>query len=476
MKKAEELLNKKMVVLNMGLKNFKESLDTQGVKCIHLNWKPPAGGKKEIIKILDRINSSKILLNRIKKANKKVAQIMMNAQPYLVDVRPAIEVIPRMTKNTILHAGPPVTWDKMCGPMRGAVLGALIFEGKAKNLKEAERLVKSGKIKFSPCHHHNAVGPMAGIISPSMYVFCVKNKKYGNVAYCSLNEGLGRALRFGAWGKDVLKRLIWMRDVLGPVLSKAVKKMGGIDIKTIIAQGLQRGDECHNRNMASTDLFLKLITPALISLDEERKTILDVINFIGDNPHFFLNLSMASCKATVDPAKGVPYSTVMWVMARNGTEIGIRISSLGDRWFTAPAGMPKGLYFPGFSEKDANPDIGDSTISESAGIGAYAMAAAPAIVGFVGGKAQDAINYTLEMYEITTAQHKDFLIPALNFRGTPLGVDVLKVVEKQIAPVINTGIAHKKPGIGQVGAGILRGDLKLFEDALIAFAKKYKIL
>ncbi|MEM2896147.1 MAG: DUF1116 domain-containing protein [Candidatus Bathyarchaeia archaeon] len=405
-------------------------------------------------------------------ANLKAVEKIMNSQPILVDIRKAIEVIPGMNEKTILHAGPPIDWERMCGPMKGAVIGALIYEGLAESPEKAKKLAESGEIRFSPTHHHNAVGPMAGIISPSMPVFVVKNMAYGNFAYCNMNEGLGKVLRFGAYSEDVVQKLKWMEKTLAPALRAAVKESNGINLKNIIAQALHMGDECHNRNVAATSLFLRLLTPLLLRAEIDKESIHKVFEFISGNDHFFLNLSMASSKATMDSADGIENSTVVTVMARNGTDFGIRVSGIQGVWFTAPAPKVKGLYFPGFSEQDANPDLGDSTISETAGIGGFAMAAAPAIVQFVGGSPTDAINYAREMKEIVIAKHKHFTIPIMNFEGTPTGIDIRKVVEKGITPIINTGIAHKEAGIGQIGAGIVRAPMECFIKALESMAEK----
>ncbi|MDO8734517.1 MAG: DUF1116 domain-containing protein [Elusimicrobiota bacterium] len=461
-----KLFGQKLKIVNLGLKSFADSVKSLGADVVQVDFSPPAGGNPELIKALSKLNTEEV-----DKANKIAFEKMTNAQPVLVDIAPAKDVIKGMTKETILHAGPPIIWNKMCGPVRGAVIGALIYEGLAKDESEAEGLAASGKIKFASCHHYGAVGPMAGIISASMYVFVVKNETAGNLAYATLNEGLGKVLRFGANSPDVIERLKWMETVLAPALAKAVKISGGINIKSITAQALMMGDECHNRNVAATGLFLKEIFPHLLKTDLDKNTISEVIKFISGNPHFFLNLSMAACKSATDTVNGLKNSTVVSAMARNGTDIGIRIAGLGEKWFTAPAGNPKGLYFAGFSEKDANPDLGDSTISETAGIGANAMAAAPAIVKFVGGSPSDALNATRKMYKITVGRHTGYQIPQLDFVGTPVCFDIRKIVETQITPIINTGIAHKKPGIGQVGAGILDAPLKCFEDALLEMAK-----
>jgi hypothetical protein len=361
----------------------------------------------------------------------------------------------------------------MCGPQRGAVMGALIYEGLAVEEAEAEKLAASGRIEYSPCHHHHSVGPMAGVVSASMPVFIIENKAFDNRAFCTQNEGLGKVLRYGGMGPEVYARLKWMESDLYPALDRALQKLpDGIDLRALIAQALHMGDECHNRNRAATSLFLRAIGPALARTSQDPETLARVIEFIDRNDHFFLNLSMPAGKAMLEPAEGIPGCSIVTVMARNGTDFGLRLSGMPERWFTTAAGIVQGLYFPQFSEADANPDIGDSTITETAGYGGMAMAAAPAIVKFVGGSPSLAMQTTQEMYEITFEEHEQFTIPALNFRGTPCGIDVRKVIETGILPQINTGIAHKNPGVGMVGAGILRAPQACFQDAYEALKKE----
>jgi len=412
-----------------------------------------------------------VVQERIEAANKKVMEIILNGQPTLLDIGRAQEIVPGMTEKMILHAGPPIKWEKMSGPLRGAVIGALIYEGLEVDEKEAIELAASGEISYDPCHHHNAVGPMAGVVSASMPVWILQNKAYGNYSYCTLNEGLGKVLRYGAYSDEVIKRLRWMENLLAPLLKQALKLYGPIDLKTMIAQALQMGDEGHNRNRAGTSLLIRELAPYIVQTKFSEEEKIKVLKFIDSNDHFFLNLTMPACKCTMDAAKNIEFSTIVTVMARNGTEFGIRVSGLGERWFTGPAGIVDGLLFPGYTTKDANPDIGDSVIAETAGIGGFAMAAAPAIVQFVGGSAKDAINFTLKMYEITAVENNIYKIPALDFRGTPTGIDIRKVVETGILPSINTGIAHKDPGVGQVGAGLVKPPMNCFEDALQAFVE-----
>jgi len=423
----------------------------------------------------------------IEKANAKATEQMMEARPVLVGLGKARDVIPGMRENLLLHAGPPITWERASGPMRGAITGALIFEGKIKVEDEAEAeveaqaLVESGEIELEPCHHHQTVGPMAGVTCPSMSVYILENKTHGstelttggNMAYSNLNEGYGKVLRYGAYSEDVLKRLRWIEDVMAPVLADAIEASGGIDIRALLAEALHMGDEGHNRNKAGSIVYTAKLAPFIVKAAPDADTAADILRNLGENALSVLNPVMAACKVMADAAHGVEGSTIVSVMARNGTDFGIRVSGLGDRWFTAPVAVPKGLYFPGFTAEDSSGDIGDSTITETAGIGGFAMASAPAIVTFVSGTPKDAINATMEMYEICYAEHKYFNMPPLDFRGTPTGIDIRKVVEKGITPRVNTGIAHKDAGVGQVGAGLVRPPMAMFEEALVAFAEKY---
>ncbi|MBC8509008.1 MAG: DUF1116 domain-containing protein [Anaerolineales bacterium] len=411
----------------------------------------------------------------IEKANATATDRMMEARPVVVGMGKAIDVVPGMRDNLLMHAGPPITWERASGPMKGAITGALIYEGKAKDMAEAQKLVESGKIDLEPCHHHQSVGPMAGVTSANMSVYILENKTHGNMSYSNLNEGYGKVLRYGAYSEEVIERFAWMENVMAPVLGKAIELSGGIDIRAMLAESLHMGDEGHNRNKAGSVLFTKALAPYLVKATGDADIASEIIKFLGDNALTILNPVMAACKAMVDVAHGIEGSTIVHVMARNGTDFGIRVSGLGDRWFISPVGIPKGLYFPGFTEADSSGDIGDSTITESAGIGGFAMASAPAIVTFVSGTPKDAINATLEMYEICFTEHKFFTIPPLDFRGTPTGIDLRKVVELGITPRVNTGVAHKDPGVGQVGAGLVRPELSMFEEALQAFAEEYKI-
>jgi hypothetical protein len=407
----------------------------------------------------------------IEAANQEGLNRINNAQPFLVDIKYAKDVLTGMTKNTIGHAGPPIDWEDMCGPLRGAIIGAIKYEGLAKTNEEAEALVKSGGIRFVSNHSMGAVGPMTGMITYSMPLFEVKNEAYGNYAYCTINEGLGKVMRFGANDGEVIERLAWLEKSLAPALKKALALSGPINLKVVIAQALAMGDEMHQRNIAASSLFARIIMKYVVQVVDDRKELERITSFITGNDQFFLNLAMAVGKATMDPVKNIEGSTIVTAMSRNGTNFGIKVSGLGETWFEAPVNMPKGLFFTGFTSEDANPDMGDSTIIETFGIGGFTMGSAPAVVRFVGADSvQDALNYTRDMFEITVGKSPHYQMPNMNFEGAPTGIDIRKVVETGILPVINTGMAHKEPGVGQVGAGIVLAPMDCFVQALIAFS------
>ncbi len=456
--------------VNVGLAMFAEAPAAHGATMAALDWRPPAEGDREVGLLLARIEDDPAdrVGRQVEAANAEALSRLLAAQPLLLDVQPAGEAM-GLAGRTLLHSGPPIEWDRMCGPVRGAIVGAILFEGWASSAEEAEALADSGSVKFEPCHHHAAVGPMAGVVSPSMPVVVVENAAAGTRSHATLNEGLGKVLRFGAYDASVLDRLRWFRDVLGPTLSAALKASGPIDLRSLTGQALQMGDEGHNRNIAATSLFVRMLAPWIVRTTDTA-TAASVLDFLRGNDHFFLNLSMAACKSALDAAHGIPGSSVVTAMSRNGVDFGIRLSGTGAQWFISPVGVPDGLYFPGYGPEDANPDLGDSAITETFGIGGFAMAAAPAIVRFVGGTAADALEFTRLMGRITLGRNPSYALPSLAFAGTPTGIDARRVVDSGIAPVINTGIAHRQAGVGQIGAGIARAPLGCFADGIRGLA------
>ena len=462
------LLRNEPSIVTAGVGLLADALRAQAARVTEVDWRPPmAGTEADLATVMGD--------PRRVAANATAVSALMSAGAELVDVRPAHEVL-GLEKGMFLHAGPPMEWERASGPMRGALIGAMLFEGLADTPGQAEAALASmgdtGGITLAPCHHHHTVGPMAGVVSPSMWMFELRDSVHGGRAYCSLNEGLGKVLRYGAYGPEVIERLHWMSRVLGPLLQQAIRAHGPLDVKAIIAQMLQMGDEGHNRNRAGSLLALRDLLPSLISVDAPASDVAEAVRFAGANEHFFLNLGMPACKLATDAARNVPGSTMVVAMSRNGTDFGIQTSGTGDQWFTGPANTPVGLFLGAYGPEDANPDIGDSAITETAGIGGFAMAAAPGIVRFVGGDVPMALRTTRTMYEITLGEHPAYQVPILEFRGTPSGIDVTKVVRTGILPQINTGMAGAVAGTGQVGAGLVTPPGQCFSAALAALAKR----
>jgi hypothetical protein len=443
-------------VINAGLPLIVEGVPATDV--VQLDWRPPAFGDADLARLAAGLDDDVTA-----DANERAISAVHAVRPRLVGVRPAREVVPGLADGRLLlHAGPPIDIERMCGPMLGALTGAALFEGWARDAEDAHTQLRSGRIAVAPCHHHGAVGPMAGVLAPSMPVFVVEDGD--RRAFTSLNEGLGKVLRFGAFDDEVLTRLAWMRDVLGPVLDDAVRAREPIDVTALLGQALAMGDEGHNRNVAATSLLARRLAPVLAGL----RSGIEVLEFLAGNDHFALNLSMAGAKLAMDAAVGVEGSTLVTAMARNGVEFGLRVAGTGERWFTAPVGPADGLFFPGYGIDDANPDLGDSAITETLGIGGFAMAASPAITRFVGGTPDDALATSRSMRRITLAPHPAYPLPPLNFSGSPSGIDVLRVLDTGVLPVINTGIAHREAGVGQIGAGIVSAPPEVFAQAAAA--------
>jgi hypothetical protein len=464
------LLGRPPRVVNVGLEVFADELAADGVDVVHVDWQPPAGGDATLVALLTALGDEPAGDEGgpgIGAANAEALRRLTAADPMLVDCLPAEEAL-GLGSHVVLHAGPPLAWEAMCPPLQAAIVGACLYEGWAATPAEAAALAARGGVRFEPCHHRGAVGPMTGLVTRTMPVLVVENRAYGNRAAATVNEGLGRVLRFGAYDETVLARLRWLRDEAGPLLGRALRRARGLSLRPLMAQALAMGDEMHQRNVAASSLFLRALAPALVATGA-GPALERLVAFVAANDQFFLNVAMAAAKATADPAAGLAGATVVTAMARNGTEFGIRVAGAGDRWFTAPVDMPKGLYFPGFGAADANPDMGDSTIVETIGLGGMALAASPGAARFVGaGGLADALRITEEMREITLGEHPHFRIPTQEDRGAPVGIDVRRVVASGITPLINTGIAGRAPGTGQVGAGTVRAPLGCFIAALRA--------
>ena len=454
-------------VVGVGVDLLADAAEAQAVDVTRVDWRPPMPGTEADL-------AAVVTDPRRRAANDEALARMLRVQAMLVDVAPAADVL-ALERGRFLHAGPPIAWDRASGPLRGALMGAAALEGLVDDPEDAATLFEKGEgVALEPCHHRGAVGPMAGVVTPSMWMFVLEDPNTGARTHCTLNEGLGKVLRYGAYAPEVLTRLRWMADVLGPLLQAAIRSSGPVDVTGILTQMLQMGDEAHNRNRAGTLMLLRDLAPAIVTgaagagfgIDD----VADALRFIGGNDHFFLNLAMPACKLALDGARDVPGSTMVVAMARNGTDFGIQVSGTGDEWFTGPAQLADGLFLGDYGPDDANPDIGDSAITETAGIGGFAMATAPAIVRLVGGTVPDALATTRRMHEITLAENPRWSVPVLEFQGVPTGIDVTRVCRTGILPQINTGMAGRVAGVGQVGAGLVTPPAEVFPKALARLA------
>ena len=455
-------------VVSAGAGLFADAVAAQAVDVTRVDWHPPMPGTEA-----DLATVAADPLRR--DANAHALASMLGVTAHLVDVAPASEVL-GLEKGQFLHAGPPITWDRASGPLRGGLMAGAALEGLVETPEDAVALFETGtSVELEPCHHRGTVGPMAGVVTPSMWMFVLEDLQTGARTHCSLNEGLGKVLRYGAYSTEVLSRLAWMRDVLGPLLQAAVRTVrdtsGPVDVTGILTQMLQMGDEAHNRNRAGTLMLLRDLSPAMVTSGADPNDVAESLRFVGSNDHFFLNLAMPACKLALDAARGTEGSTMVVAMARNGTDFGIQVAGTGDEWFTGPAQVADGLFLGDYGPDDANPDIGDSAITETAGIGGFAMATAPAIVRLVGGSVPDALATSRRMHEITLGENPRWTIPVLEFQGVPSGIDVTRVCRTGILPQINTGMAGKQAGVGQVGAGLVNPPGEIFPAALARLAE-----
>jgi hypothetical protein len=407
-------------------------------------------------------------------ANAAAVDRLCAADPVLVDVRPAIEVVPGLTRETVLTSGPPLPWPAYVGGQRAGILGGALFEGLAADLDDAEAAIGAGRVRIAGCHDHGCIGSLAGIYTASMPVFVVENRRHGNRAFCNLFEGRSPfRLNYGVYNDDVRRSLLLLRDVIGPLLGEAVRALGGVPLRPIMRRALHMGDELHSRNTAATLLFTREIIPALLDLGARRPAeVRQLLDYLVASDYFFLRLSMAASKAAADAAHGVEGSSVVSAMAFNCRDFGIRVSGLGPRWFCAPLPRVAARLFPGYTEDDIEFMGGESVINETVGLGGFAQAAAFPLQDYQGGSPDGMVEMNRAMYAITLAEHPEFTIPSLGFRGVPTGIDIHRVVATGITPVMNIGVAGRKGG--QIGAGVLRAPLACFEAAADAHRERVR--
>lgn len=406
-------------------------------------------------------------------ANKVAFERLCTAEPVLKDLRPAIEVLPGMTQETILTSGPPMPWSQYLGGQREAIIGAALFEGLARDREEAEKRLDAGDIRVDGCHDHGCVGSLAGVYSASMPVFVVENTAFGNVGCCNMYEGTNpRRLNYGVYDDEVRERLLFVQEVLAPVIAEAIRISGGIALKPIMRRALHMGDELHSRSAAASLLFARDLFPHLIDLiAEDREAVRPALQALTEDQYFFLRLSMAAAKATADAARDIEDSSVVTAMAFSCRNFAIRVSGLGDEWFTGPHATVQAKLFEGHGEEEITWMGGESIIAETIGLGGFAQAAAFALQRYQGGSPQAMVERNEELYAITVGEHPDYRIPSLQYRGTPTGIDIFRVKESGILPVMDIGIAGRDGG--QIGAGIVRAPMQCFTAAIDAYQARY---
>ncbi len=449
--------------VNLGLSTFADALRDQGAPVVEVDWRPPAGGDAAAVALLTRLWGRRG--DAVADANRRAVEAIEGSVPRAVTVAAAGSVVPGLREGLLLHSGPPIEWPRVCDPQRRALTAAALFEGWAATRAEAAALLERGEIALEPGNAHDHVGPMTGICSPSMPVWVVEDGAHR--AFSTLNEGPGRTLWFGVGDDEAVDRLRFFRDELGPRLAALLERRGPVDVFDLAAQGLNMGDELHMRSQATGNLLLRDLAPAFAALGGEASA-----RFVAGNHHFFLNLTMAAAKCASLATANCTGSSIVSLISRNGTDVGLQLAGMPGRWFVAEAApVADVLLREGFTEADAARDIGDSAVIECVGLGGMALAAAPAVAAFFGGDAAAAARRTELMAQICTARSSRFTITARDYAGTPVGIDARLVVELEITPQITTGVLHAHDGTGQIGAGVAHQPSEPFRAAIEALAE-----
>ena len=472
MVETKALFKGKLKVINVGVKHFGDSLKAQGAAVTQVTWRPPAD--KKLSGLLRRVAGMEDIRGRIEAANDKVLQSLLASEPYWVGMKPAEETIPGMKDHYILHSGPPIEWDRMCDTQKNGILGGVLHEKLAKTKDDALALVQKGEIEFHSANDFGAIGPGVGIVTPSMPVNICRDLKTGEEGYCIPFEGRDGLGAWGVYNEGVEENLQIIEKVFAPAVDGVLAKSGGINIKSIIARGLQMNDETHSRQTAQGLMLISEIVPLIIKSDLDRETMIQCVDMLVNTERWFHPLGMSSALSILKSVKNIEYSTIVTTMVANGVNTGIKISALGDQWFVAPAPALTGKYFSAkWGPEDALPYLGDSSVTEVVGLGGFAAAAAPSVLRLRGGSVRDAIRQSEEMKEICVGINHNYPIPLLEFTGPPIGIDIRKVVETGITPIIHGGIISKKGG--QLGAGMARVPMEVFIAALYAYFKRYGI-
>jgi hypothetical protein len=450
-------------VVNLGLSLFGDAVREQGRPVIQVDWRIPADGEPDLVAALSRLYGRQSSV--IDEANAEVARRLDKGSPKLIGVETALDVVPGIDDRTIFHSGPAIAWGELADPLRRSVRAAIMAEGWAGTPDEVDKLMERNEVRLEPANHHQAVVPMASAIGPSAPMLVVENEAGGTRSFSSLNQGPGEVPWFGRETPAAVERLVFLKEVAGPLFAQCISESGPVDILTLASQGLQMGDEMHMRTQATTNLLIRALLPQLMGIDHPRKV--ELAKFLAGNHLFFLNLAMAAAKSLTLWAEQVPNSSVVTTMSRNGATYGIKLAGDDDWFITESPPVGKAIFYAGYGPEDGAPDIGDSAILELCGLGGAAAAASPAVAAFVGGTMRDAIALTEDMDRVCVARSTRFKLPALEFQGTPIAVDVRRVVELGITPKVNTGILHAREGTGQVGAGVAEAPIACFKEALL---------
>lgn len=407
----------------------------------------------------------------IDEANGRAVEMITKAQPYWVSVEAAGDFLKEMGERTILHSGPPIPYEDMCELHKRGMQNGALMEGWAASRKEADRLLKRGDIHVDSALNYAAVGSGTGIITPSVPLLIVEDRRTKKRAGVFPAEGKfgGGFCGWGLYSKEIADNLRYLRERVYEPLSRLLEEEGGLELKSLIAESIEMGDENHSSQSAVDLLFLKKILPYGLKAENSG----EIIRYFLETGRFFHNFGQAASRSALLGASDIPGSSMVTAAGGNGVEFGIKVAGLSEEWFTAPSPMIEGRYMtPGSRREDQLAWIGDSSVVECAGLGGILSAASPKVCAYRGDNLEKALETTRQMALICIGENPSYRIPNLDFAHSPVGIDVLKCVKTGITPVINGGMINRQGG--WMGAGCARIPMECFEKAAKAFEEKYR--
>jgi hypothetical protein len=386
---------------------------------------------------------------------------IIRTEPVLTGLARASDAL-KLTQHELGHAGPPFeSTAAIPRMMLNALAGAAVHERWAGDIAQARTMIFEGSIRLRANHDLGTVSPMAGIVRPNQMLLRVENRAGSGITYATLAESGRQALRFGVYDEAVAAGLRWLDDTLAPALARALPK-AGLPVLPLVADGVALGDDVHQRNIGGMMAFIR----AMPELDAACRA------WLFANPQHFLNYAMASAKLALDQADGVVGSSIVTAIARNGVDCGIRVAGAGKQWFTAPAVIPVGGFFPPFTWRDAQADLGDSSIVEAYGLGGAIAHASPEIARTMGRDWDEAIEAGRAARKFFIGRHP-LIAPALcGNEGAGLGLDAARVVRAQRPLRIHTGIGHSDGQTGWVGVGVAEAPVACFAAAIAALGMR----